>query len=459
MISRITATSLLLSSALLMACRDQNDGTGLTSNARVEVSSDPQGASIYLNAQDQHKVTPDLLRDLDPGRKYEILVRTTVNKVVYGYRITGFQVPSNDTLVRVNGPLTMRCSTAIDCTSYLTSFTAAGLRFSALPNGTLFYADGTNTGFSYPSTGPANGYISAGLPLIGVVANNRDTLSLGIYDLPYLAGRPAQEVAQTPDHLSIKQSFWTVPPGAVLSTLAPTVRGIEVSEELIAQSAQSDVAFIKLTFRNITNTPSYQAVDPIVPTEGLTYNAVYVGFALDPDIGLADDDAITYDPTQDMVYAYDMNFQESSFGADGARPALVGLKLMEGPGGGAVVALNAWPKAYDWAAGDPTRPERIGWGVLSGLKPLPGLADITGQQLGHAPNTPNDYRISVAAGPVTLAPGASTSITVAVVLALPIAGNYSPGVLVDPGNPWDGNRQIAKIADGLLQKAKTLTVP
>lgn len=456
----VAGLSLLLVSTLV-SCREADTGTGIATNARIDVSSDPQGANIYLNSSDTHKVTPDLLRDLETGRTYEVLVRTVRNGIVYGFRVPGIRVQP-DTLIQIHGPLTMRCSSSTDCTSYITTQTAAGLRFSVVPNGALFYTNGTNTGLYFPSTGVANGYISTGQPLIGMVAgtNNRDTLALGIYDPAYMAGRPAQEFSQTTDRFGLKQSFWTVPPAAVISTLAPTVRGIEVNEELIAVSAQGDVAFVKLTFRNVTNNPAYQAVDPLVGSGGITYSSVYIGFGLDPDIGAATDDAITYDPTQDMVYAYDMDFSEATFGSgQGGQPALVGLKLMEGPGGGSVVALNAWPSQYDWAAGDPSKPEKFGWGVLSGLKPLPGLPDMAGQQIGHIPTTPDDYRISVAAGPLTLAPGADASITVAVILASPVAGTFTSGTLVDPGNAWDGNRQIARIAAGLLQKAKTLTVP
>jgi hypothetical protein len=84
---------------------------------------------------------------------------------------------------------------------------------------------------------------------------------------------------------------------------------------------------------------------------------------------------------------------------------------------------------------------------------------MAGQQVGHVPNTPNDFRISVSAGPVTLAPGEVKTMTVAIIIAPPVQGTYTPGVRVDPGSPATANRQITQIAAPLLDKARTLTAP
>ena len=440
----------------LASCREADKPVGPTGNARIEINSDPVGAQIILDGVNTGKVTPDLLRDLSTATSHEILVRLDDAKdnVTYGFRVAGLQA-KGDSLIRINGPLTMRCTTS-ECSTLLSRYnTLNTIRVSTVPNGALFNYNNSNKGLYYP-TGFSNGYVSMGLPVVAMLAGTRDTLAMGPYDVNYLAGRPMPDITQTSDRYSLKQSFWIVPPSTVISTNAPTARGIEVKEELIGVTATADVAFVKLTFTNITNTALYQAVDPIVPSGGITYNWVYLGFALDPDIGEHLDDIITYDPQLNMVYAYDADFSEPQFSPGYTdKPALVGLRILEAPANATVKALNAWPSASDFRAGEVS--ERNGWYMLSGVRSM--TPDFAGQQIGFTPTAPDDYRMSVTAGPITLAPGASASITVAVIIALPTPGTFTPGQYVDPGNPTVANRKIALIAAGLLDKARSLVVP
>lgn len=458
MTSRTCVGVVALLAAGLAACRETDRMVGPTGNARVEVTSDPPGAQIFVDSINTGKVTPDLLRDLSTDKTHEILVRLTKDGVIYGYRVPQLQVKP-DSLVKVIGPLTMKC-TSTDCGITLSRYNTLGsLRISTQPNGALFSYDGTNKGMYYP-TGTSNGYIAAGTPLITGIANAHDTMSLGIYDTPYLAGRPAPEVTQTADRYSLKQSFWVLPPSSLIVTNAPTIRGIEVTEELIGVTATNDVAFIKVNYRNITATELYRAIDPLIPATGITYNWVYLGFAIDPDIGGnpsgEKDDLVTYDPGLDMVYAYDSDFFESGYSTGFTdKPALVGLRLLEAPAGASVKVLNAWPSEFDWGGGDAS--ERAGWGILSGQHSV--SPDMPGQQIGHIPTTGSDYRMLVSAGPITLAPGQSASITVAVIIAPPTPGTFTSGTFVDPGNPTVPDRTIAKIAAQLIDKASKLTVP
>lgn len=435
----------------LTACRESDEVASPGENARIEVSSDPEGASIFLDGSPTGKVTPSLLRDLI-GR-HEVLVRQDRDGVTYGYRA---QVDvKGDSLHRVSGPLMMRCGSlncAIESHRY---HIINSMRVASNPNGALFYYDASEKGLYWPSN-TINGYASIGTPLISMVAGTRDTLALGIYDVRYFAGRPAPTVTQTADRYTMKQTMWVVPPTEVIGLFAPTVRGIEVEEELIGTSATNDVAFIKLTFRNITNRPSYRDVDPIVAPGGITYNWVYIGFGLDADVGRSTDDMITYAPSLDMVFTYDHDFQDDAFPAGtNIRPGIVGLRLLEAPAGATMKALNGWAGGNDWEAGFPS--ERAGWYVLSGTRS--STPDQPGQQIGHVPTVPNDYRMSVAAGPISLAPGASASITVAVIMALPVPGTFNPGQAVNPDNPTTSGRAIERIAAALLDKAQNLTVP
>ena len=298
--------------------------------------------------------------------------------------------------------------------------------------------------------------------MIAGVAGTRDTLAFGIYNVNFMAGRPSPQVTQTADRFTLTQSYWVVPTEFVrFSPGQPAIRGIEVQEELIGMSAQQDIAFIKLTFTNITNNPSYQTLDPFLPTAGVTYTWVYIGFALDAEVGSPDDDAVTYDPAQDMVYMYDMDFLDTAFPTEmTGKPGLIGLRIVEAPSGATVKALNAWPRGSDWVAGEPTT-EKSGWYHFSGTRVRQELlpSDIAGQHIGYAPNTAGDFRMSVAAGPVTLAPGQSASITVAVILAAPVPGTYQSGVAVPPENPTVSGRKIELIAKDLLDKARGLVAP
>jgi hypothetical protein len=381
-----------------------------------------------------------------------VLVRLERDGVVYGYR-TNVDV-RGDSLIVIDGPLMMpRCGidaqgSVADCGQKYR--TVGTLRMGTNPNGALFNFTGSGRGLLYPAN-TQNTYAAAGLPLIGMLAGTRDTLALGIYDFSYLAGRPAPQVSSTPDAFSLRQSFWVVPPAAVIAVNAPSVRGIEVEEEVIGNAA-SDVVFLKLTFRNITNSIPYQAVDPFVPSAGIRYDSVYVGFGLDPDIGDADDDMVAYEPGLDLVYAYDHNFQEPTFSSVAAdRPALVGLKILSAPTAATLRVLNSWPSTSDWAAGQNS--ERSGWGVLSGARAVL-LPDAPGRQVGHLPQNANDYRMSVSAGPLTLAPGATVSITVAVIIVPPVQGSFTSGQVVDPGTA-----NMQSIAAALFERVRGLVAP
>ena len=450
--------SVLLAVAMMAtACQDDDEAVAPGENTRVEILSDPANADIYVDEANSGKKTPSTFFDL--AGQHDIIVRYDRDGIGYGYRTT-IDV-RGDSLHRFNGPLVYRCP-RVDAVCKLNSSRhrdLGRLRIFTQANGSLFMRTGQGEGLLWP-TGSSNSYASTGMPLIAMVAGANDTLALGIYDTDYLAGRPEPVLTAGATSTSLRQSTWILPPPNVILSNAPTVRGIEVEEELIG-APNSDVVFLKLTFRNITNRESYRAVDPVVPSTGITFNQVYVGFGLDPDVGRSDDDLITYEPALDLVYAYDANFSEETFNAvNSAQPALVGLKLVTPPAGATSKALNAWPLSIgtnpgDWHAGTPT--ERGGFSMLSGLRSI--TPDHPGQLVGYVPSTPGDYRMSVGAGPVTLAPGQETSITIAIIIAWPVAGEYISGQAVPAGNPSDDARQIRRVAADLFQRAREAVLP
>ncbi len=452
---------IIIAAALLgltpIACREADQPVGLADAGRFEVSSDPLGAAIWLDGVYTGKATPNFLRGVSTQGEHEILVRMDRDGITYGYRVSGVQAKM-DSLITITGPLTVRYLSEANMVSSARYHTLGTLRIATQANGSLFSYNYQTAGLYYPNNS-ANSYVAIGMPMIAMTSGARDTLALGIYDSGYLAGRPAPEVTQNAERYAVKQTTWVVPPSAVISTFAPTMRGIEVREELIGMNATSGVAFLKLTFENITHTATYHAVDPILPVGGLTFNNVYVGFALDADIGDAMDDMITYDPSLNMVYAYDMDFADAALSQSwSSRPALIGLRLLDAPVE-AVKVLNAWRGDNDWHSGETSAVigEKAGFGVLSGTRsPVPEMA---GQQIGHTPIVAGDYRISVSAGPLSLAPGRSVSIMVAIIVAPPVPGTFTSGQNVDPGNPTVTDRAIARVAADLLEKAQTLEIP
>lgn len=432
------------------ACQDDETVLSPGENARVEVSSDPSGASVEVDGTSIGRTTPTTIFDL-VGR-HEIVVKLDADNITYGYR-TEVDV-RGDSLHRVNGPLMFRCVTTNCLLASYRNRVFGRMRIATQANGALFMKQAQGEGLQWP-LGSSNSYVSNGLPLIAMLSGARDTLALGIYDFAYLSGRP-QPVFQTAGDVStLRQTAWIIPPAI---TNLQTVRGIEVEEEIIGR-ADSDVIFLKLTFRNITNRESYRAADPLMPNTGMSFDHVYIGFGLDADIGTATDDMITYEPALDMVYAYDSNFLEEIFSSgSAAAPGLIGLKVVEAPANTTKV-LNAWPAslgaASDWVAG--TNSEREGYGVISGLRSF--APDQAGQQIGFVASRPADYRMSVSAGPVTLAPGDAASITVALIMASPVDGQYFSSQTVAPGSPMAEDRQIRRIAATLLDRARTLVAP
>ena len=425
----------------------------------LEVTSDPQGAVVELDGSNTGKVTPATFWDLS-GR-HSVVVRLDRDGIAYGYR-SQVEV-SGDSLHRIHGPLMFRCErntqNAATCLlSAVRNRDLGRLRIASQATGALMHRTGSGDGLLWP-LGSSNSYAAIGMPLIAMLSAS-DTVALGIYDYDHLAGRPEPTMTTGAERSIFRQTTWILPTPAVLLSTAPTVRGIEVNEELIA-APNSDVVFIKLTFRNITNRDSYRAADPIaVPPGGLTFTNVYVGFGMDVDIGAAEDDFITYEPALDMVYAYDSNFQEPTFSSGNQQtPALVGLRLLEKPANTTAI-LNAWPNVFgtqsaDWTAA--TISQRTGYGILSGIRSI--TPDHEGQQIGFTPATPSDFRMSVSAGPVTLGPGQETSITLALIIAQPDAGQFTSGTAVAPGNPTVADRQIRKVAATLIDKARTAAIP
>lgn len=463
------ALSVLLASTALAACRE-SDFTGVPGPpGALAVDSDPRGATIVLDGEDTGQITPDTLHEVDRG-DHELSVRLDSAGATYSFRVPVTVEP--DTLRTVSGPLLLSCASN-ECFESQTRYHERGrLRFATRTGGTLLHLAGSGAGLFWPA-GTTNSYVSVGAAVFaGVIPEGVipevATVALGPYnlgeELGYLIGRPAPPVEEEGSRLSFRQSSWVVPPPRLIGS-ATTARGIAIDQEVIASDDVEDALLIRLVFHNISNDPLYRVLElRDFPEAGITYEDVYIGFVLDGDVGVAEDDEdpqganddlLSYDPDLDMAFIYDSDFHEPEFEdgwADG--PGLVGVRVLAAPAD-ATVLLNGWPRqagqrAIDWAAGTATEPE--GWDWLSATQTL--LANHDDPRIGFADASPSDVRVSVSAGPLSLAPGESAALTVAVVLAPPVEGAYTSGTVLEPGDPTDPQRPLLDAAKLLLERAK-----
>ena len=419
-------------------------------SAGIFVDSDPRGADIYVDGQSTGKTTPDTIFEAELRQQRVALMLDSAG-VTYGVSTT--VETHRDVMVEVYLPMLVGCA-SISCVLHLVRYhEASGIKFAQSALGVLLHIDGAGDGLIWPADSE-NSYVSTGSAVFaGVVSGPGDTVALGPYDWHYLAGRPAPLVSWD-QHFRLQQEAWVAPPSD--ATYLTTVRGLAIKQDLVASPDLEDVLVLRIVFRNISNDPLYRKVDPLVPSGGITYEDAWIGFALDGDVGLADSDLLSYEPDLDLVYIYESDFHAPGFSVDWQqRPGLIGLRALETPQG-TNVRLNGWVrelepgKSGDWFAGTPN--EASGWYYLSGQHT--SLPNHEHPRVGFVPEEPVDVRASVSAGPVTLAPGDSAALTVAVMLAAPKPGSFSSGTVVPPGDPLDPDRAIADVAQELMEKAE-----
>lgn len=437
--------TLLLFSLLAAGCRD---GTG-PGTGRAFVQSDPPGARILVDGRSTNRITPDTIHGLNGQHELIVALDSGRWSYRYGARIN----VSDDSIASVNGPVVLRCGRP-SCYRDLRAsptplFESYRLSINAL--GTFFLEDGTADGLTWPFT-TNNSYVSTGMPMFAARLTNGDTVALGIYDLPFLAGRPVPPPVRTETELRATQSPWVIPPSNMI-TLS-TVRGLRLDQHLVAVPEVPDAIGIRLVVHNISADPLYMVTDPLIPEGGLTYENAWIGYGLDVDIGNAADDMMAYAPSDNMVFAYDWGWEEPNFqGPARTAPGLVGLVVLETEPGTAHV-LNGWRNVSgetpDWGGGRSN--EFRGLGMMSGRNPYAPAHTDPG--IGHTPESPGDVRLLISSGPFVLAPGDSASMTLAVVIAEPIPGTFTVGLGTPPGNPRDPDRAILEIAAGLLERAR-----
>lgn len=437
---------------LAVACGDDLDrptGPGGEFRAAIAVDSDPPGGRIFLNGEDSERVTPDTLQEVEEGPHDVSIVLDTLG---WEYSIGARVQAIADTVIAVRGPLVTRCL-SLSC---VRGDRRGGLDIAVRPIPSLFYVEGQGEGVRWP-VGTGNSYASTGTPVLaGIVGTGEgagDTIAVGPYDHRYFAGRPAPEIGSGAD-TGIRVPAWLLPPRSVIASGRSAPRGLEVVSTLTPGSAVGidDLVYVRFVLRNISDSTLYRSVDPIPEAgRGLDLVELWPGFALDFDIGISEDDMVTYVPDEDLAIGYDSDFSEEEYGSGwSTRPALVGLRMVEAPPEASRVTLNAWQRNLDWSADETNESFGLLW-----LSADEGAAvDHPDPRIGVAPDSAADYRMSVATGPLALAPGDSIAYTVAVLLAEPVPGTFTSGTVVSPGDPADGGRAIVGVADALIRKAR-----
>ncbi|HEX6133618.1 MAG TPA: hypothetical protein VFZ24_06635 [Longimicrobiales bacterium] len=434
----------LLSLLLLLsgACRE-GDGPAdpTTPDARIFLTSDPNGARIGIDNRNTGLVTPDTI-GLRRGERLIELVLDSAG-FIYDYAVI-LGVAPTDSVGSLMLPLGLQCHQPIGACMAAAhrQYETAGLRFAYSGVGSLFYTQGSGEGITWPGSGN-DSYASSGMPVLAGLANGRE-VALGLYDHSMLVGRPAPRLTRTGSTFRLVSVSWILPPND-LAVSANTVRGIQLEQEVIADDAVTGVLIVRLRFRNVSDDLLVHAFAPHIQRSTVTYTDTWIGFALDPDIGAATDDRVSYDVDRSMVFAYDSDFAESQFSSAAATaPGLVGLRVLEAPPGTGVL-LNAWPLPGDWFAG--SQSEIFGHGMLTGSNIY--IPEHAHAQIGHLPPAGDDTRFSVTAGPLTLEPGDEAEIIVAIAVAPPTPGTFVSGTAMAPGDPLDTARALYEVAADL----------
>jgi hypothetical protein len=438
------STIILCTLLLVTACRE-GDGPADPSqiDAHVHLSSVPAGASITVDGRATGLFTPDTVPLRRGDRSIDL--RLDSAGFLYDYNFI-LEVEPSDSVVTVEVPVGMQCLTpGGGCfLGARRHHEAAGMRFASSAVGTLFYWGGSGGGIIWPAS-TQNSYASSGMPLFAA-REDGTPVSLGMYDQSMLVGLPAPRTMVDADSFRLEQQAWVLPPRTSLVDPA-TVRGIAIEQEIIGRTDVAGVIIMRLTFRNVSDEPMVHLFAPHIPVAPVTYTDAWIGFALDADIGNANDDWLSYDVDLDMVFAYDADFQANFTGQGAGEPALVGMRVLEAPAG-AQVMLNAWTSGLDWNAGRPG--EEFGYGMLSGTDVLDPEHDH--ERIGYLPPAASDVRMSVTAGPLTLAPGDAAEVVIALALAPPAAGTFTSGTTMAPGDPLDDRRPLAAVAAHLRER-------
>ncbi len=430
----------------ISACSDGRDRPTVPVFGNLTVISDPEGAEIFLDGGALQRTTPTTLNEIAAGSHRLGLRLATANNEVFIWEDT-VTVPeeSLDTVeAALQGGCRLDCPFVMDpgrvrCRSNSNGDTCAGFVFA-------------QPALEWPA-GSGTSYAAGGRLLVAAILGDDagllagDTLASQLFEIAWVGRRPRTETS-TPRRQVMELQYW-----GTGNFQGESLQGLAVTETLVGvdSAVVEDVLFLHFVVENVSADERYRRLYPWVPEGGFTFTQLYLGFGLDADIGDSEDDVGSFDPNLDLTFLYDADFSDAVLGTFADKPAMVGLVSVQPPVGATERNLTFWRRSDDWDDGNR---HGLGWRLLAGrLAAGDPIADHPSPDIGHAPTQQGDYRLTEAHGPLQLAPGESLTLTVAIVMAEPQAGSFTPGVSVPPGNPFDPARAILSVAADLRDLA------
>lgn len=446
---RLIAAAAVISAAISGGCVDSRSRPTAPVFGTLAVLSDPSGADIIVDGRSLGTTTPDTVGGV-PAGPHLLQLSLQIGASEFFAWEDSVVVPE-ERMLTVDAALEGGCHRdcpflidvgRIDCRVNTAGDTCAGAFFS-------------QPALRWP--GPTGGAYAAGgrllvAAILGADAGDLagDTVATQVFRLAWTGRRPVA-LSSGGGRQTLEREYW-----ATGLFTGSSLLGLSVRETALAvdSAGVEDVLFIHYQVENVSADERYRQLHPIIPPGGYTFGSLYLGFGLDADVGAAADDLGTVEPGLNLAFMYDADFSDAELGAAADRPALVGLVTLEPPAGAAERTLTLWRSADDWDNGSR---HDFAWRLLAGrLGAGDPIADHPSPDIGFQPTQPADYRLIEAHGPLQLAPGESVTLTVALVLAGPVAGSFTPGQLVPPGDPESATRQILAVAADLRALAAQL---
>ena len=429
------------------ACTETRSRPTVPFSGSLAVLSDPPGASIALDGVALPNTTPDTLSGV-PSGQHEIELLLSGGSFE-AFRWSGeVTVPQEDLGIveaALQGGCGRDCPFIIDRGRIICRFNGVGDTCAS-----SFFT--TMPALQWP--GEAEGDFGSGGRLLAAAileddaeAQAGDTLATQVFRSAWLGRRP---ISQSVDGLRqvSEINYW-----GTEQFVGSSLLGLNVEQTMVAVDSPlvEDILFIHFRVTNISADPLYRFHYPSIPEGGYTLGSLYLGFGLDADVGFPGDDLATFDPDLDLGFIYDGDFNDSEFGAQTDRPALVGVVSLERPTGTAEHIRTLWRSEDDWDDG--VRHD-FAWRLLAGrLSGADALSDHPDAEIGFVSDELADYRFIHTHGPLRLAPGESVEFAVGLIFAEPVDGAFTSGELVAPGDPTTSNRTILSIAQTLRDLA------
>lgn len=221
--------------------------------------------------------------------------------------------------------------------------------------------------------------------------------------------------------------------------------GLAVRTTYSLPASMPNAILVRFDVTNVSATAEYRRVHPEEPAGGHTLYDVYLAPTFDPSlscgptgctVGEDRDDNATAFSADSLLVAYDQEFLVPEYGAGySTAPGLLGVRLVSGPAGTSAKAFFFDAGLVpDWVT---TTLEHTSYRLLSAGRAggIAGCVDHAPAAFVCTPELENDVRMGWSVGPIaSLAPGATTSITVAILFASPETGTFTSGTGVAPRN-------------------------